>query len=86
MRLSAPTRWTDTIRPPESVTDAETARHHGRLCDSGARAYECDHLAPLELGGAVTDPRNVWPERGCSLNRKGRARTSSMGRLDHDLR
>jgi hypothetical protein len=24
--------------------------------------YEYDHLVPLELGGAVNDSRNLWPE------------------------
>jgi hypothetical protein len=26
------------------------------------RDYQEDHLIPLELGGATTDPRNLWPE------------------------
>lgn len=25
-------------------------------------AYEYDHHVSLELGGAVNDPRNMWPE------------------------
>jgi hypothetical protein len=33
-------------------------------------AYEYDHLVPLELGGAVNDPRNLWPEPGVSPNPK----------------
>jgi hypothetical protein len=33
-------------------------------------AYEYDHLVPLELGGAVNDPRNLWPEPGASPNPK----------------
>jgi hypothetical protein len=28
------------------------------------------HLVPLELGGAVNDPRNLWPEPGASPNPK----------------
>lgn len=27
-----------------------------------ASAFEYDHQVPLELGGAVNDPRNLWPE------------------------
>jgi hypothetical protein len=27
-----------------------------------ASAYEYDHDVPLELGGAVNDRRNLWPE------------------------
>jgi hypothetical protein len=32
--------------------------------------YEYDHFVPLELGGAVNDARNLWPEPGGSPNRK----------------
>ncbi len=39
--------------------------------DSGPAAnYEYDHLVSLELGGAVNDPRNLWPEPGSSPNPK----------------
>jgi hypothetical protein len=34
------------------------------------RAYEYDHLVSLELGGAVNDPRNLWPQPGRSPNPK----------------
>jgi hypothetical protein len=33
---------------------------------------EYDHLIPVELGGASTDPRNLWPEPGASPNPKDR--------------
>ena len=33
-------------------------------------SYEYDHFVPLELGGAVNDPRNLWPEPGASPNPK----------------
>ena len=51
------------MRPPESVTEEEkfaSMRSYG--APGGASAYEYDHLVPLELGGAVNDPRNLWPE------------------------
>jgi hypothetical protein len=32
--------------------------------------YEYDHLVSLELGGAVNDPRNLWPEPEGSPNPK----------------
>jgi hypothetical protein len=54
--------WTSSVRPPEPVTDAEK---HGSLAAYGrgrAGGYEYDHLVPLELGGAVNDARNLWPE------------------------
>jgi hypothetical protein len=34
--------------------------------------YEYNHLVALELGGAVNDPRNLWPEPGASPNPKDR--------------
>jgi hypothetical protein len=34
------------------------------------RLYEYDHFVPLELGGAVNDRRNLWPEPGASPNPK----------------
>jgi hypothetical protein len=34
------------------------------------RAYEYDHLIPLELGGAPDAARNLWPEPGPSPNPK----------------
>ncbi|HUH81219.1 MAG TPA: hypothetical protein VLZ06_07820 [Solirubrobacteraceae bacterium] len=55
--------WTSSVRPPESVTEPEKLadmRSYGS--SSRASAYEYDHLVPLELGGAVNDPRNLWPE------------------------
>jgi|SRR5271166_1495872 len=55
--------WTSTVRPPESVTEPEkyaSMEAYGLV--GRASAYEYDHLVPLELGGAVNDPRNLWPE------------------------
>jgi hypothetical protein len=55
--------WTATVRPPESVSEPEklaNMRSYG--ISKGASGYEYDHLVPLELGGAVNDPRNLWPE------------------------
>jgi hypothetical protein len=69
--------WTSTVRPPESVTEPEKLadmRSYGLT--PRPSAYEYDHLVPLELGGAVNDPRNLWPEpdyaggRGFYLNPK----------------
>ncbi|HEY2182512.1 MAG TPA: hypothetical protein VGH09_12650 [Solirubrobacteraceae bacterium] len=55
--------WTATVRPPESITRSEKLASLLAYSDQlGASAYEYDHLVPLELGGAVNDPRNLWPE------------------------
>lgn len=63
--------WTNTVRPPESVTETEKAASMAAYGDPGPRsAYEYDHLVPLELGGAINDPRNLWPEPGASPNPK----------------
>ena len=63
--------WTDTIRPPESVTEPEKAASMTAYGDAGPiSSYEYDHFVPLELGGAVNDPRNLWPEPGASPNPK----------------
>lgn len=63
--------WTDTIRPPESVTEAEKRASMAAYGDTGPiSSYEYDHFVPLGLGGAVNDPRNLWPEPGASPNPK----------------
>ena len=55
--------WTSEVRPPESVTEPEKlANMRSYRLSSGPSGYEYDHLVPLELGGAVNDPRNLWPE------------------------
>jgi len=56
--------WTRLVRPPESYTEPlkhEQIAEYG-YSDRRLRDYEEDHLIPLELGGAPTDPRNLWPE------------------------
>ena len=63
--------WTATVRPPESVTEAEKAASMAAYGDAGPPSgYEYDHLLPLSLGGAVNDARNLWPEPGASPNPK----------------
>jgi hypothetical protein len=63
--------YTETVRPPESVTEPEKEASLAAYGDSGPlRFYEYDHLVPLELGGAPNDPRNLWPEPGASPNPK----------------
>jgi hypothetical protein len=65
------TGWTETVRPPETVTEQEKAGSMAAYGDTGSMAaYEYDHFVPLELGGATNDPRNLWPELGASPNPK----------------
>jgi hypothetical protein len=51
--------WTATVRPPLSYT----SKLKRRQLPAGAsmRAFEEDHLIPLELGGAPRDPANLRP-------------------------
>ncbi len=79
--------WTATVRPPERVTEPEKLASLRAYGESGASRYEYDHLVPLELGGAVNDPRNLWPEpdygtrRGFDLNPKDKLETALKHRV-----
>ncbi len=64
--------YTKTIRPPASYTNhlkKEQIRQYG-YADTMLHDYEEDHLISLEIGGAPSDPRNLWPEPGSSPNPK----------------
>jgi hypothetical protein len=51
------------VRPPEQITEPEKIASMAAYNAAGsASGYEYDHYVPLELGGAVNDPRNLWPE------------------------
>jgi hypothetical protein len=55
--------WTKTVRPPVDYTNAlklKQMRDYGETGDPSD--YQEDHLISLELGGAPTDARNLWPE------------------------
>jgi hypothetical protein len=54
--------WTSTVRPAESITEPEKLASMAAYNVRRASGYEYDHVVPLELGGAVNDPRNLWPE------------------------
>jgi hypothetical protein len=56
--------WTATIRPAEPYTERlkrEQIAAYG-YPDHRLRDYEEDHLIPLNLGGAPSDPHNLWPQ------------------------
>lgn len=64
--------FTKTIRPPVSYTSSlkrEQIKEYGYL-DTNMHLYEEDHLISLELGGAPSDPKNLWPEPHGSPNEK----------------
>jgi hypothetical protein len=55
--------WTSTVRPPQAITGPEkraSMKAYGHR--QPVSGYEYDHHVSLELGGAVNDPRNLWPE------------------------
>ena len=55
--------WTRTIRPDSGYTSALKLRQLAEYGVSGSPGdYQEDHLISLELGGAPTDPRNLWPQ------------------------
>jgi hypothetical protein len=55
--------WTAKVRPPASFTNALKVKQMKQYGDKGTpRAYEEDHLIPLELGGAPRSAKNLWPE------------------------
>jgi hypothetical protein len=63
--------YTETVRPPEDITEPEKRASLRAYSDHlPLHDYEYDHLVPLELGGARNDARNLWPEPGPSPNRK----------------
>jgi hypothetical protein len=69
--------WTRTVRPPVAYTD-QLKREQMAAYETGATGqYEEDHLIPLELGGAPSGPRNLWPEPGHSPNPKDRVESAA---------
>jgi hypothetical protein len=79
--------WTSTVRPAESVTGPEKLGSLRAYGEGPASRYEYDHFVPLELGGAVNDARNLWPEpdypppAGFYLNPKDRLETALKRRV-----
>ena len=58
--------YTATIRPPSSYTTSLKIQQlnsgYAVGGDTKTSDYEEDHLISLELGGAPSDPKNLWPE------------------------
>jgi hypothetical protein len=55
--------FSKSVRPPTSYTDplkVQLMKSYG-FADSRSN-YELDHLIPLEVGGAPSDVKNLWPE------------------------
>jgi len=55
--------WTRRVRPPVEYTNDLKVKQMRDYGETGPTSqYQEDHLISLELGGAPTDPRNLWPE------------------------
>ena len=71
--------WTRTIRPPVSYTNRLKLVQMRQYHESGSPShYEEDHLIPLELGGHLTSPKNLWPEP--------RPRAETVDRIETSLK
>lgn len=64
------TGWTTTVRPSTSVTGKLKTRIAAAYSLPAGTEGELDHLVSLELGGAPTDPANLWVEPGRIPNPK----------------
>jgi hypothetical protein len=61
--ICRPGGYSGSVRPPESVTEPEKEASMAAFDNTAdLSTLEYDHLVPLEIGGAVNDPRNLWPE------------------------
>ena len=55
--------WTKKIRPPVGYTNALKVKQMVLYEETDSPSgYEEDHFIPLELGGAIRNPKNLWPE------------------------
>lgn len=55
--------WTSTVQPPPSYTAELKLRQMRDFGEGGLpRSYKEDHLVPLSIGGAPSDPNNLFPQ------------------------
>jgi hypothetical protein len=79
--------WGRSVRPPERYTETlkrKQIEEYG-YTNHYLSSYEEDHLIPLELGGALGDPRNLWPEPHIAPGGWGSRRTDYLENLLHRL-
>jgi hypothetical protein len=70
--------WTRTVRPPVTYTNDLKRKQMRTYGERGSPSdYQEDHLISLELGGAPSDPRNLWPEPY--------PRASAVDRIENEL-
>jgi hypothetical protein len=55
--------WTDKVQPAADYAAALKLRQMRDFGETGSpQNYKEDHLIPLSLGGAPTDPKNLFPQ------------------------
>jgi hypothetical protein len=66
--------YTKTIRPSSSYTNKLKKKQIAQYnyIDTDPTHYEEDHLIPLSLGGAPSDPANLWPQPRAGVNGAGK--------------
>ena len=63
--------WTDTVRPAVSYTAALKLQQMRDFAEPGSPlSYKEDHLVPLSIGGAPSDPRNLFPQPAAKATEK----------------
>jgi hypothetical protein len=63
--------WTDRVQPPASYTAALKLQQMRDFGEPGSPlSYKEDHLVPLSLGGAPTDPHNLFPQPAAKTTEK----------------
>jgi hypothetical protein len=63
--------WTNTVQPPTSYTSELKLRQMRDFGESGLpRSYKEDHLVPLSLGGAPSEPSNLFPQPAAKTTEK----------------
>ena len=67
--------WTATVRPPVAQTNKMKALSAKSYNVAPVAVGEYDHLVSLQLGGAPSDPRNLWFEPGPIPNPKDAVET-----------
>jgi hypothetical protein len=81
--------WTKTIRPTVTFTNKlkdeqlkTTYASYTKIWGAAASGYEEDHLISLQLGGAPSDPKNLWPQPYAGINaRKKDVTETALKRL-----
>jgi hypothetical protein len=63
--------WTDRVAPPAQLVTELKLRQMREFAEPGpARNYKEDHLIPLSIGGAPSDPRNLFPQPAAKTTEK----------------